>query len=620
MLDLQGVVVNDDTLDNQPQDGLALGDAGSFQPGADTFTERGEIRKRLPRFEPPFLDLALVLIMLLRQVTLLGKRPALTGQLLQADHLGLVSLEQPAIGTVQSLNASTQLSTGGISACSVGLAGKTLELRQYLGRILEQADDVGPNCLLQTVRWNLCPRTFCLAPCREWIRTSASVIALSRPPTLRREVATMEPKAASAALEQAAQQVVVFLIATERHGPVARECGTHAIPGLLIDQWRHRDGDPLLRWTETPRAALGTSTRPAPRYAGDHVVEAIGVGGAGVHRIGQDVVHDGRRPLPAARSRHPRAGIQAFRALANGEPLLKHPGIELTDHGCLRLVDDQVCGHDAAARLVAIAVGDLRTEDIAVARFLQLATPEPLSEHGALILRDGALDLQQKLVIWVVRNRVVQKDDLAAGAAELLHEQDLVGILPREPVGADHGHHVNGSVADSVSERVQRGTVQARPAVALITEHMSLGERVPLVVGPVPQGRDLTANGLLSLLALCRDAGIDRSTHGSSPGLGDRVRVSPPRLQARGGTPLLTRGVVDEAAVALVEPIGAIPVANRDRMDQPGRGRDGALSGRDGADPSLEPPEETDDPALSPATAAAVAAARQAEIRTIRRR
>src|SRR3982750_2749759 len=28
MLDLQGVVVNDDTLDNQPQDGLALGDAG----------------------------------------------------------------------------------------------------------------------------------------------------------------------------------------------------------------------------------------------------------------------------------------------------------------------------------------------------------------------------------------------------------------------------------------------------------------------------------------------------------------------------------------------------------------------------------------------------------------
>jgi hypothetical protein len=81
MLDLQGVVVNDDTLDNQPQDGLALGDAGSFQPGADTFTERGEVRKRLLRFEPPFLDMALVLIMLLRQVTLLGTGQELCGNL-----------------------------------------------------------------------------------------------------------------------------------------------------------------------------------------------------------------------------------------------------------------------------------------------------------------------------------------------------------------------------------------------------------------------------------------------------------------------------------------------------------------------------------------------------------
>ena len=57
MLDLQSVVVNDDTLDNQPQDGLTLGDAGSFQPGADTLTERGEVHKRLLRFERPFFDM-----------------------------------------------------------------------------------------------------------------------------------------------------------------------------------------------------------------------------------------------------------------------------------------------------------------------------------------------------------------------------------------------------------------------------------------------------------------------------------------------------------------------------------------------------------------------------------
>ena len=145
MLDLQSVIVNDDTLDDQPQDGLSLGDAGSFQPGADALTECGEVRKRLLRFEPPFLNMALVLIMLLRQVTLLGKRPTLARQLLQADHLGLVGLEQPTVGAVQSLDAGTQLSTGSISAHSDGLAGKALELRQYLGRLLEQVDDMVPN-------------------------------------------------------------------------------------------------------------------------------------------------------------------------------------------------------------------------------------------------------------------------------------------------------------------------------------------------------------------------------------------------------------------------------------------------------------------------------------------
>src|SRR3712207_4382863 len=179
MLDLQSVIVSDDTLDDQPQDGWALGDAGSLQPGADALTECGEVRKRFLRFEPPLLEMALVLIMLLRQLTLLGKRPTLARQLLQADHLNLVGLEQPPVGAVQSLHAGAQLSTGSIPAHSGGLAGKALELRQYLGRLPEQVGDMVPNGLLQAVRRNVCPREFRLAPCREWIRPGASVIALS---------------------------------------------------------------------------------------------------------------------------------------------------------------------------------------------------------------------------------------------------------------------------------------------------------------------------------------------------------------------------------------------------------------------------------------------------------
>jgi hypothetical protein len=47
MLDLQSVVVDDDALDHQPQDGLPLGAIGGLQSGADALAERGQAGERL---------------------------------------------------------------------------------------------------------------------------------------------------------------------------------------------------------------------------------------------------------------------------------------------------------------------------------------------------------------------------------------------------------------------------------------------------------------------------------------------------------------------------------------------------------------------------------------------
>jgi len=52
MLDLQGVVVDDDALNHQPQDGLPLGDVGGWQSGADALGERGQAGERLLGPEP----------------------------------------------------------------------------------------------------------------------------------------------------------------------------------------------------------------------------------------------------------------------------------------------------------------------------------------------------------------------------------------------------------------------------------------------------------------------------------------------------------------------------------------------------------------------------------------
>jgi hypothetical protein len=88
---------------------------------------------------------------------------------------------------------------------------------------------------------------------------------------------------------------------------------------------------------------------------------------------------------------------------------------------------------------------------VAVARLLQLAAAEALAEDGALVFGDGALDLQQELVVRVVRDRVLQEHHLGAGAAELLQEQDLVGVLARQPVGGQHGDDPDGAVAHGVA-------------------------------------------------------------------------------------------------------------------------------------------------------------------------
>ena len=52
MLDLQGVVVDDDALDDQPQDDLSFGDVGGLQPGADALGKRGQAGERLSGLEP----------------------------------------------------------------------------------------------------------------------------------------------------------------------------------------------------------------------------------------------------------------------------------------------------------------------------------------------------------------------------------------------------------------------------------------------------------------------------------------------------------------------------------------------------------------------------------------
>src|SRR3954469_23977028 len=128
---------------------------------------------------------------------------------------------------------------------------------------------------------------------------------------------------------------------------------------------------------------------------------------------------------------------------------------------------------------------------VAVARLLQLATAEALAENGPLVFGDGALDLQQELVIRVVRDRVLQEHDLNACAADLFQEQDLVGVFAGEAIGGQHGDDSDATVAHGVPECVEAGPVEPAAAVALVAEDEVVADLVPSRSRPVAQSGEL---------------------------------------------------------------------------------------------------------------------------------
>ena len=113
-------------------------------------------------------------------------------------------------------------------------------------------------------------------------------------------------------------------------------------------------------------------------------------------------MNDRRRPGMVAGSRYEGAGIQPLEDLADRRPFVDEPAVDRSHHGGFTLVHDKVTGHDVLARYVAVAIRGFTALVVSVAGLLQLPTPEALAENGALIFGDRALDLQQKLVVWIV--------------------------------------------------------------------------------------------------------------------------------------------------------------------------------------------------------------------------
>src|SRR3954468_13635255 len=206
MADFQRVFVDDDALDDELQDSLAVAEVGILEPRADPFAEGGHVRQHGMSTNALFDQAAALVALLDGGAMLFGNRPTPLSQLLEADHFSLVSLEQPLVGPCQAVEPGLELTRHRLILWAPvrRLGNKALELGDQPLRVAEQADDVVPHRLLDHLGIDHRPRAFGVAPGRQRIDAGAAVVATLNSASRPSKAAAVDGEPTDATLEQAA--------------------------------------------------------------------------------------------------------------------------------------------------------------------------------------------------------------------------------------------------------------------------------------------------------------------------------------------------------------------------------------------------------------------------------
>ena len=112
--------------------------------------------------------------------------------------------------------------------------------------------------------------------------------------------------------------------------------------------------------------------------------------------------------------------------------------------------------------------------------FLEPPSAHPLGDQAPFILGHRPANLEEQLIVGILAHGPIHELNLASPLFELLHEQHLMDIVPSEPVWSGHNHSVKDCAAHLLPQPVQARSVQARPAVAIITKNTLLLPWPPL--------------------------------------------------------------------------------------------------------------------------------------------
>jgi len=213
--------------------------------------------------------------------------------------------------------------------------------------------------------------------------------------------------------------------------------------------------------------------------------------------------------------------LQPSAHFAQAQSIAANPFEDAT-HDAGLVLHDLEAGYPAALIAADVAISKGRTRqgaDRAGARCVQTTAPNPLENLGALILGYDALNLQQEIILRRVADRAVQECDLGPTAAKLLDQQNLMGVLARQPIRREHIDALDIPAGHRIPQLLQRQTLKVHPAATIIHIAAIRLELKAVTSDAFLQRRDLAIDRVIARLRLARYPRVERDraalAHGS---------------------------------------------------------------------------------------------------------
>ena len=183
-----------------------------------------------------------------------------------------------------------------------------------------------------------------------------------------------------------------------------------------------------------------------------------------IGRMLQDAPDHTPIPYGPARARHLARLGEPPTDLANRQAVAADPGKDLADHAGF-VGDDFIAGlAPPSFSDIAVAIGRAAEHiDRTKPGGMALATPVPLDDLGPFILRHHPLHLEQQIIFWALARGAVEEDDLDARAAELIDQQDLIGIFAGQAIGRVDIEPVHTARATTSRRRSSAGRTSVAP-------------------------------------------------------------------------------------------------------------------------------------------------------------